>query len=376
MSGPWEKYQKAQAAGPWTKYAQNDWEASTGSESNKSLPRRISEKIVDSPAMPAIGGVVGGIAGLPLGPGALGMAGLGGAAGESYRQVAARALGMDAPQTSLEASNAIGEEGAKQMLAEGLGTYVLGPIARMGFKSAGKVGKQLTQLITKVRPEDTQRVFDNPSSMLPGVMGKAKEAWSSAAEKAGIPQWTEGNEIDLLKKLKGGAEDFVTNVYEKLYKNEPVSAAEAQLAKQSIDVSLMPAAKTTRNKPLIALWSRVRDKFVNRIGEESPELASANSEMAKAFSAQKFKSLFPKNLDDSPALFRSALISGLGFSGENKSMPERALGAGMATLLGSPAAIGTGIALAGALSDPARVVAPIVGRTALGFAASKIKRRQ
>ncbi len=70
--------------------------------------------------LPAAGATVGSIAGAAAGPaGTVGGAALGGAAGESARQLAARGLGYDAPETSGEAAKGIAVEGAVQGAIQG-----------------------------------------------------------------------------------------------------------------------------------------------------------------------------------------------------------------------------------------------------------------
>lgn len=100
---------------------------------SKSLPRRALEAVVDSPAIPTIAGVGAGLASLPLtGPGAIAVGGVVGAGAEGYRQMAARALGLPAPQTSTEAIKKIGKEGAIQAFNE-----VGGRAVTAGLKATG-----------------------------------------------------------------------------------------------------------------------------------------------------------------------------------------------------------------------------------------------
>ncbi len=69
-------------------------------------------------ALPAAGGIIGGMvgggAGIPTGPGALATttagAALGGAGGESLRQLARTAIGATVPPTALERAKGVGEE--------------------------------------------------------------------------------------------------------------------------------------------------------------------------------------------------------------------------------------------------------------------------
>jgi hypothetical protein len=336
------------------------------------LAFRGGRALATSPILPAAGGMAGAVAGAGLA--SVPMAGIGGAAGESARQLIARTLGFAAPETAGEAATDIGLQGAGQAAAQAGGKYILGPAGKAAIKGAGKVGKAAIQLVTKVKPQDTQRVFQNPGSMLPGVMDKAKSAWDKAATKSGI-KTGEGSELEVLKKLKGGAEDLMTETYEKILAGKPVTAAEVQLAKQAMDVSLIPIAKNQRNGPLIALYSKVRGRFMDQLAKESPEMGAANTQLSKAFSAEKFKSLFPKNVDDSPALFRSLAL--MGFGGAEGYRSGDPLEGAAKFLALSPAGVGSAVALGGLAAKPARLVGPAAARFGLGFATSDaIKKRK
>lgn len=108
-------------------------EQPASTSATKSLPRRALEAVVDSPAIPAIAGVGAGLASLPVaGPGAIGVAGVVGAGAEGWRQVAARSLGLPAPETSTEAAKQIGKEGAIQAFNEAGGRVI-----NVGLKATG-----------------------------------------------------------------------------------------------------------------------------------------------------------------------------------------------------------------------------------------------
>lgn len=334
------------------------------------MAEKTANFAADSPLLPMAGGVIGGLAGAPLGPGAVATAGLGGAAGESYRQILARSMGKKAPETSIEAAKDIGIEGATQAAGEGSG-QLLAPVVKGAANMAKKPLGDLFQIVTKIKPEYAQTLFKNPKAILPGVMKEAKEAWRTAAKAAGI----EVDEVStaLIDALKTDAKDTVYSTYQMIKEGTPITAGQAQLAKEALSTAVMPAAKNERNEKLIALLSKIKQTFIDRIGEESPALAKANKQYAIAKSGQKFRSLFPRNINDSPAYFRSSMLPGaLGLAGFQRGETGegilQGLGAGAAS---SPLAIGGLIALAGS----GRGLVPYAGKTLTSGLAELARRR-
>ena len=110
-------------------------------------------------ALPAVGSMAGGmiggaggtIGGLAVGgvPGAVGGAAAGGAGGEAVRQLLARGLGMDAPQTPQDAAASIAAEGAVGGALEGAGA-----LARGGVRAVGRslLGDALRPSATAAKP--------------------------------------------------------------------------------------------------------------------------------------------------------------------------------------------------------------------------------
>lgn len=101
-------------------------------------------------AIPAAGGVVGGLIGggtgmvgsMPVGgiggwPGAMAGAAIGGAGGEAVRQLIARQLGMDAPASPQDAAMSIAAQGALNGVAEGSGTLARGAARTIGRSLMG-----------------------------------------------------------------------------------------------------------------------------------------------------------------------------------------------------------------------------------------------
>ena len=337
----------------------------------KGMLRKIAESVIDSPALPIAGGVIGGAAGLPLGPGAIATAGAGGAAGEAYRQLGARALGMKAPATSTQAAKDIGIEGLTQAAGEALGLGVIKPVAKLTGKLLKKPAGQLFQIITKMKPEDAATLFKNPKAILPGQMEKASKAWRAAAEKIGIA--VDDVSPEMVEILKGDGKAKVFDTFAKISSGEAVTAKEVQIAKQALDSVVMPVAKTVRKNPQVATLNKIRRAFTDFISKESPEMAAANKGYGIAATGQKFKSLFPRNTTGDPAYFRSSALPAL-FTGAGAMRGDPLEGAmqGAAVAgLSSPLAIGSLIALAGAT----RGAGPLLRRTATAALADLAKEK-
>lgn len=170
------------------------------------LMRRAAEAVIDSPILPTAGAIVGGIAGIPAAPVTFGAsniagAGLGGAAGESFRQLGARALGMDAPQTPLEAAGKIGVEGALSAAGEGAGRAAVAaaeplvvPAARRALGFASRFLKsnfnraEATRAATVALENDIIPALGNPEV----AFQRASDLAKSAGNKIG----------DVLKKIE------------------------------------------------------------------------------------------------------------------------------------------------------------------------------
>ena len=291
-------------------------------------------------------------------------------------------------RTPFEAAKDIGEEGLTMAAGEAIGplaklggkgvmaTPYLGTAVKGAQKFAKKTTGQLFQLITKIKPEAAETLFKNPSQILPGKMAEASKAWKTAAQAAGLP--IDDVSPEIIKALKTDARNTVFETFERVRAGEKVSASELQTAKEAIRIALKPAAKTERNKPLIVLYDKMSDVFREGISKESPELAAANKQYALAKAGDAFKSIFPRNLDESPAYFRSSILpSILTGAGMTRGEPvEGALQGAAVTAALSPLALGLGIAGAGAT----RSLTPYAGRVAANslseFTKERFKRKQ
>ena len=104
-----------------------------------------------------VGGLVGGTAGAPTGPGALlsgaGGAALGAAGGEAMRQHIGRAMGVEVPDSPMEAATAMAREGLMGGV-EQVGGNVLGAGAKLGGRVAMQAALKATPEVarTALRP--------------------------------------------------------------------------------------------------------------------------------------------------------------------------------------------------------------------------------
>lgn len=148
-------------------------------------------------ALPAVGGALGGIvggiggtvAGMGVGgvPGALGGAALGGAAGEAGRQLASRALGLDSPDTSLQAATDIATQGATQAVSELAGHGLM--------RGAQMAGRGLMDFAIRPAPTMVEEFGDIAETavrerlpvgrVLPGARTGSQRAKAALRESAG-----------------------------------------------------------------------------------------------------------------------------------------------------------------------------------------------
>ncbi len=181
--------------------------------------------------LPVAGGVVGGIAGGVSGaaaggigaiPGAVGGAALGGASGESMRQLANRALGKAAPNTSLEAAKQIGAQAAIQGGSELVGAGLAPVVSRVGttlLQSAIKPGIKATAkaLGRGVAPENlplVKTLIKEGVNVTPGGIAKLDRIISATNDDISqavlnIP----GTPIDVVK-VAARADDVAARVGE------------------------------------------------------------------------------------------------------------------------------------------------------------------
>lgn len=193
--------------------------------------------------LPAAGGLAGGLigagAGAPSGPGAIatgaGGATLGGAGGEAARQLIRRAMGWDAPETSMAAAKAIAVEGGKQ------GAYEL------GGQVVGRLGKAMAPKVAEVAMAPGKRLL---KSVPEGVdIGK-----TVLDETTGIrPKTITGQLTDKIANTSAQQDQVLTDA-----------------AQRGVTVPLSPARKLVTDEARTAIAKNapgyVRD--VNKVGDQ------------------------------------------------------------------------------------------------------------
>jgi len=143
--------------------------------------------------------------------------------------------------------------------------------------------------------------------MLPGSLGRAGEKFAQASKDAGIPEELSPEQLDNILGPK--ARKVVKEVYGRIFNKQPVTAAEAQNAKQMLD-AIYPNP-TAKNGRLLHALDTIRDSFQETIANTSPALKEANKEYSIAKAGSKFKSLFPKTFTSRPEFVRTGLLGTL-----------------------------------------------------------------
>lgn len=146
--------------------------------------KSVAQGLVE--ALPAAGGLAGGIvggiggtiAGVGVGgvPGAVGGATLGGAGGEAAKQLLSPLVGLESPESSMEAAKDIGVQGAIQGASELAGAGV-GAAARFG-------GRVLMRGALKVAPEGAKTAIAAGITATQGGVKKLGQALGAAGAKA------------------------------------------------------------------------------------------------------------------------------------------------------------------------------------------------
>lgn len=190
----------------------------------KSLPRRMAESFVNSPAIPAIAGIGAGIAAIPSGPGAIGAAALAGAGAEGYRQIIARGMGLPVPETSSQAAMEVGKQGAAQALNE-----VGGQAINYGLKATGA-----GQFLSDAAVGAARRALGFSKRFLntPFARREATQAAKVALEENVIPVLGSPQTMfDNASKLANRAEEAITGTLKKINYHEIAPEAEYDIAR-------------------------------------------------------------------------------------------------------------------------------------------------
>lgn len=269
---------------------------------------------------PAAGGALAAGAMLPAAaPLALaaGAVGLGAGAGEAYGQIASRALGGEAPETSGEAAKAIGETGLTAAATE-LGVGAL-------LKGVAKAAPRFVSAFKTFPKEGMKRVLTRPDDVLDVIHG-AKEP-QVAAEQAGIKALREvQNGLTLARSQAGKKVEQALGKFQAVTKGQPIidgfevsaSGAEALAARTTDDgISAITDAEVSKIGKLISdldrqgpmsardavIWRQKLDALIDYRRGSVPEITSGQgqgiiSQMAKALRDQIGKAAESAGFDE------------------------------------------------------------------------------
>jgi len=287
------------------------------------------EPVLD--ALPMAGGLAGGLAGGGT-PASIPLSALGGSAGESARQLGKRALGLDAPKTSMEALSQIAKEGALNAGAEGAGVAlkVAGkPIAAAVDKAVvapfqqlltGIPGKEWLRLSKKIGTLKPKFLGGAPSKEFAGkAIGEAEEA--AGLFKSALPSNLGKDYVEsTLKTFReiGTPEqlakpDFVKEVVTTL------TPQEAHTMREAVN-NVLTEWVAGKNGPEYRRYTILKEALDDYMGKVSPLIRKAQAAYADSAQRSKFLSLFPKTKYGEPSLgrlgFTGMIAGGAGLSGE------------------------------------------------------------
>ncbi len=235
--------------------------------------------------LPAIGATIGGVAGSELGPGSIGTAALGGAAGESLRQMIQRSRGQQSPQTSMEALKGIGGQAALSAAGEGAGQVAgaaLRPLAEPIKKAAsklGNVGAKGVEAITGLKVPDIAQTFkQGMRTYMAPSMEKAQDIFGSALKKEGIAARQPLKQ--LIDPQLTGARKVAIEVGEKLEKGINLTAEDALRGRQALDRII--EATPLRDRATRGSLMELRSSFDDVLSNKSGALANASKIYRKA----------------------------------------------------------------------------------------------
>jgi hypothetical protein len=352
----------------------------------KPLLRRIGEGLAKSEALPIAGGVIGGVAGLPTAPFTMGLgpvatATAGGAAGESYRQLLSRAMGLPAPETSLEAAKQIGIEGGIQGASEVAGMG-LGAAARPVLRPLGRGLAKVGEAVTRVPKERFMQLAADPLSLFAKSAKKAGEEYGEATIKAGVAKpETFGTLLKEATDTEGSlAKKAIKSFEEKLAQGTqtPADIFEAKQASSYL-IEHTPGKERIR----LGKLTRLKEGLDTMLQQASPEAKAAQAQYARSKTGEAFRTIFPEIGGDKYAASRLmylpafAAIAG-GATGGRQGASGGAIGTGLAqspAIAGGLTALGAGAGkLATSPLGSRAIVNPIVNYIVKGLLDRKAKR--
>lgn len=308
-------------------------------QNEKGLLRSTAEAAIDSPLLPMAGAITGGIMGAGLA--SIPLAGLGAAGGESLRQLVARGMGMNSPQTSSEAAKKIGIEGVVGSAGQALGLGAEKALAPIIKPAATAVGRSLAGGVEKlsgIPAESTINAFTKPLAIL---TAPTKKTVSKAYAASEFPEMTKSLD-DILSegtsshagKVKQGANAISSYVEKGIEQPSKILQGRKALDKQlavlenQIDISKGPGRSALLQDKKAKL--DLRATFNRALDAMAPKLRDADA-------------LASKNLEIAP--FRNLTLPGK----INVLSPEGVLRA----VPGLPTAIGATVSTAGAITKAA-----------------------
>lgn len=372
-------------------------------EPEKGMVRRAAEAVVESPALPIAGSVVGGIAGNIPG------AALGGAGGEAFRQLGKRALGLEAPQTPGEALQDIGAEGALSAAGEGAGRAIAAvakplvvPAARRALGFAGRFLKtnfaraQATRAAEVALEKDIIPALGSPEIAFKRATDLAKSAGNKIGEvlkKIDFHQLAPDAEFELSKTrqiltkgtdkgLLAGANQVIDTVRDTILElyGRGLTAAEYNVAKNNLAGSINFLADNTSqrlNKRVVKTMADSIRSAVNKLLPESYEgfvknqrLFNAAELMKKALNDELGKQM-GNNALSLPSLMAGAVGAAQG------NIPAAASAVGLSELLKRRGYGMTARGLQSLVRNPSIATAPAqIGGQILGYGLGLGQRRR
>ena len=308
----------------------------------KSFLRRGVEATVQSPALPIAGGVVGGLAGGGLA--SIPMAGLGAAGGEGIRQLSARALGLSAPQSSMEALKGIGKQAAIGAVGEGVGQAAVGGL-RLGARALAPAGGKVLEALsaaTGVKLKGFKDLMEKPMRLLTSseksikVTGeKIGSIIDETISKEMTPDEAAVSLVERAFRTSGANRNAAKRVALKMARGEQVLDSEVAFANRAINVAI----GNTTDDGTRALLQGQKQVFQDYLAGHLPDLKTLNSEFSALKSVNAFRSFGRLN--------KSGETSRLGM------MFLLAAAKQPLVFLTSPAVVGTGLAVGSGLAKAA-----------------------
>lgn len=305
-----------------------------------------------------IGSATAGMGAIP----AIAATGLGSAGIEAYSQLANRAFGGQAPETSGEAFGAALKAGAKGATAEGAFRGAGAGLKMMAPKMVN-AGAQLLNLAPGVTEKYGRKALENLDNLANAPDKKTVQQGYQAFERyTGLKSLRNaGAERGELLLSNSRAEKLVNSAFQKISNGQPVDPQELYEASQA-GRFLKDQAKFGDSRQLANLSNVQRAKVAvdDALEKIYPEYKFLRSDAFMNKMAEQFNSVFPLNKNQSPnkLKFWSSILAALGGAGTGNP----ALIA--APIVTSPAIAGLGIRGASLAKKAAGPAAQLIRKAA------------